>query len=141
MYLGFQAVQIFGNTSIAASLKQIVSYVPYYVDKALSDATMIGLPITLANFRDGVMETAHKLNKKRSLFFTGGRAGSISKHSYQEQVLWHQFQNEVYEMTTREGIHQKLSLKKAERKIKATDEKENNTKKWFIFYNCMIYIN
>lgn len=134
VYLGFQAVQIFGNTSITASLKQIVSYVPYYVDKALSDATMVGLPITLANFSDGVMETAHKLNKKRSLLFSGGRAGPISKHSYQEQVLRQQFQNEVYEMTTREGIHQKSSSKKAERKRKATDEKENSTKKVVLYF-------
>ena len=58
--LGFQAVQIFGSTSITASCKQIVTYVPYYIDKALADATMVGLPITLANFSDATMETAHK---------------------------------------------------------------------------------
>ena len=45
--LGFQAVQIFGTGNITASLKQIVTYVTYYVEKALSDSDIIGLPITL----------------------------------------------------------------------------------------------
>ena len=67
--LGFQAVQIFGTVNITASIKQIVSYVPYYVDKALTDASLIGLPITLANINDALMETAHKLNKSQSLLF------------------------------------------------------------------------
>jgi len=66
IYLAFQAVQIFGTANVTASLKQIVSYVGYYVDKALSDAQIIGLPMTLRNFKDGIMETAHKENKKSS---------------------------------------------------------------------------
>jgi len=37
IHLGFQAVQIFGTTNVTTSLKQIVSYVGYYVDKTLSD--------------------------------------------------------------------------------------------------------
>ena len=37
--LGFQAVQIFRSISITASCKQIVTYVPYYIDKALADVT------------------------------------------------------------------------------------------------------
>ena len=69
IYLGFQAVQIFGTANLTASLKQIVGQ---YVDKALSDAQIIGLPITLGNFKDGIMETAHKQNKKNSLLFSGG---------------------------------------------------------------------
>jgi len=55
---------IFGTANLTASLEQIVTYVGYYVDKALSDAQIIGLPITLGNFKDGIMETAHKQNKK-----------------------------------------------------------------------------
>jgi len=66
--LGFQAVQTFGSTSITAFCKQIVKYVHYYIDKAaISDANLVGLPITLANFSDATMETAHKQNKKKSL--------------------------------------------------------------------------
>ena len=74
IYLGFQAVQIFGTASLTASLKQIVTYVGYYVDKALSDAQIIGLLITFGNFKDGIMETAQKQNnkKKNSLLFSGG---------------------------------------------------------------------
>lgn len=81
VHLGFQAVQImlFETVTTTASIRQIVSYVPYYVDKALTDALLIGLPIPLANFNDALMETAHKLNKSQSLlFFSGGKPGSIS---------------------------------------------------------------
>ena len=105
--LGFQAVQIFGSSCITPSLKQIVTYVPHYIDKALADGKVVGLPITLANFIDATMETAHKQNKRKSLLFSGGRAGPISRSQYQEQVIRQQFQNEGFEMTNRESTPQK----------------------------------
>ena len=74
-------MQIFGTANLTASLKQIVTYVGYYVDRALSDPQIIGLPITLGNFKDGIMETAHKQNKKVSLLFSGGRNGLIQSSS------------------------------------------------------------
>jgi len=115
VHLGFQAVQIFGTANITASLKQIVSYVGYYVDKALSDAQIIGLPITLpitlGNFKDAIMETAHKQNKQNSLLFSGGRNSPISKQQYQKQVIQQQFANEVFELTSRESTPQKSSTK------------------------------
>lgn len=110
IYLGFQA--IFGTANLTASLKQIVTYVGYYVDKALSDAQIIGLPITLGNFKDGIMETAHKQNKKNSLLFSGGRNGPISKQQYQKQVIQQQFANEVFELASRESTPQKSSSTK-----------------------------
>jgi len=64
IHLGFQAVQIFGTANVTATLKQIISCDGYHVDKALTDAQIIGLPVTLRNFQDGIMETAHKQNKK-----------------------------------------------------------------------------
>ena len=41
-HLGFQALQIFGTVNIILQLpsNQIVSYVPYYVDKARTDASL-----------------------------------------------------------------------------------------------------
>ena len=123
--LGFQAVQIFGSTSITASCKQIVTYVPYYIDKALADANLVGLPITLANFSDATMETAHKQNKRKSLLFSGGRSGPVTTNQYQQQVIRQQFQNEVFEMISREETPQKCSAVKAERKRKAIAEKES----------------
>lgn len=112
VHLGFQAVQIFGTVNITASIKQIVSYVPYYVDKARADASLIGLPLTLANFDDALMETAHKLNKSQSLLFSGGRTGPISKNAYQKQVIKQQFQNEAFQLTSRENTPQKSSSAK-----------------------------
>lgn len=93
------------QTSLRHYLKQIVTYVPYYEEKALSDSDIIGLPITLANFNDGIMETAHKQNKKNSLLFSGGWNGPISKHQYQKQVIQQQFANEVFELICRELNH------------------------------------
>ena len=105
IYLGFQAVQIFGTAYLTASLERIVTYVGYYVDKAPSDAQIIGLPITLGNFKEGIRETAHKQNKKNSLLFSGERNGPISKQQYQKQVIQQQFANEVFELASRESTH------------------------------------
>ena len=124
VHLGFQAVQIFGTANITASIKQIVSYVPFYVDEALADASLIGLPITLANFNDALMETAHKLNKSWSLLFSGGRTGPILKSAYQKQVIKQQFQNKAFQLTSRENTPQKSSSAKAERKRQAMIDKE-----------------
>lgn len=140
IHLGFQAVQIFGTANVTASLKQIVSYVGYYVDKARSDAQIIGLPITLGNFKDGIMETAHKQNKQNSLLFSGGRNGPISKQHYQKQVIQQQFANEVFELTSRESTPQKSSSTKAERKRQAVfNEKKIGTKKMVIIINHYDY--
>ena len=135
IHLGFQAVQIFGTANVTASLEQIVSYVGYYVDKARSDAQIIGLPITLGNFKDGIVETAHKQNKQNSLLFCGGRNGPISKQHYQKQVIQQQFANEVFELTSRESTPQKSSSTKAERKRQAANEKKIGTKKMVIILN------
>lgn len=140
IHLGFQTVQIFDTANVTASLKQIVSYVGYYVDKARSDAQIIGLPITLGNFKDGIMETAHKQNKQNSLLFSGGRNGPISKQHYQKQVIQQQFANEVFELTSRESTPQKSSSTKAERKRQAVfNEKKIGTKKMVIIINQYDY--
>ena len=114
--LGFQMVQIFGTLSVTASIKQLVAYVPYYIDKALSDARTVGLPISLSNFSDATMETAHKASKQGNFLFSGGRDGAISKVQYQKQVISRQFQNELLHMVNRESTPQKSSSTKAARK-------------------------
>ena len=72
------------------------------------------------------METAHKQNKKKSLLFSGGRNGPISKEQYQKQVIRQQF---AYELTCRESTPLKSSSTKAERKRQAANEEKNGTKK------------
>ena len=99
------------------------------MDKALLDAQIIGLPITLQNFKDGIMETAHKQNKTNSLLFSGGRNGPISKEQYQKQVIRQQFANEVLELTCRETTPLNSSSTKAERKRQAANEEKNGAKK------------
>ena len=107
-----------------------MSYLPFDVDKALTDASLTGLPITLANFDDALMETAHKLNKSQSLLFSTGRTGPISKSTYQKQLIKQQFQNEAFQITSTENTPQKSSSAKAERKSQAMIDKGPIAKKW-----------
>jgi hypothetical protein len=125
--LGFQMVQIFATLSVTASIKQLVAYVPYYVDKALNDARTVGLPLTLSNFSDATMETAHKTGKQGNFLFSGGRDGAISKYQYQKQVISRQFENELLLMVNRESTPQKSSSAKAARKEESS-RKNLNTK-------------
>ena len=94
--LGFQAVIIFGVKAITPSIKQVVVYVPYYIDKAREDGETIGLPLTLENISDATMETAHKQPKQGNILFSGGRDGPADVIEYQKCVLTQLFQNEIY---------------------------------------------
>ena len=82
-----------------------------------------------ANFNDALMETAHKLNKSQSLLFSRGKTGPILKSAYQKQVIKQQFQNEAFQLTSRENTPQKSSSAKAERKRQAMIDKEPIAKK------------
>ena len=84
--LGIQAVQIFGTNAITPSIKQIVSYVPFYIDKAVADGQAMGVPLTLQNFSDGLMEGKHKEPKVGNKLFSGGKNGPIGTVEYQRQV-------------------------------------------------------
>ena len=58
--LGFQFILIFGSQIVTATVKELVAYTGFYVEKALKDAALSGLPLTLRNFNDSIMETKHK---------------------------------------------------------------------------------
>ena len=94
--LGFQAVTIFGVKAITPSIKQVVVYTPYYIDKAREDGKEIGLPLTLEHISDATMETAHKQPKQGNILFSGGRDGPADVLEYQKCVLTQLFQNEIY---------------------------------------------
>jgi hypothetical protein len=69
--LGFQSVVIFGVKAITPSIKQVVVYTPFYIEKALEDGRNIGLPVTLEHISDATMETAHKRPKEGKFLFSG----------------------------------------------------------------------
>lgn len=127
VHFGFPMVQIFGTLSVTASIKEIVAYIPYYIDKALVDAATVGLPLTLSNFSDATMETAHKTSKQGNFLFSGGREGPIGKYHYQKQVISRQIENELLHMVNRESTPQKSTSAKAARK-KESLRKNSNTK-------------
>ena len=84
--LGFPTVAIFGTLSITPSMKQVVTYVPFYSERAKLDGQQVGLDLTLRHFSDGLMETAHKRPKEGNYLFSGGRQGCINTADYQTQV-------------------------------------------------------
>ena len=55
--LGFQFISIFGSQTVTATVKELVAYTQFYVEKALEDAASSGLPLILCNFNDSIMET------------------------------------------------------------------------------------
>ncbi|KXJ17263.1 hypothetical protein AC249_AIPGENE8707 [Exaiptasia diaphana] len=65
--LGFNFVIIFGNQSVTATVKHLVAYMGFYIDKALNDGIQVGVPLSLRNFSDGIMETKHKEGKQLTL--------------------------------------------------------------------------
>ena len=77
-----------------------MTYVPYYIDKALADANLVGLPISL---QTSVMqqEKLHTNKTKEVLAFFEGRSGPVTTNQYQQQVIRQQSQNEVFEMISR----------------------------------------
>ena len=93
--LGYQFVTILGTTRATPSIKQIVVYVPYYIEKAQQDGATIGLPLTISNFSDGLMEAIHKRAKCGNFLFSGGTKGPISSSAYQQQLLTQIFAHEL----------------------------------------------
>ena len=85
--LGFQFVQIFGTRSVTATIKQISVYTGYYVDKAKEDGVLCGQPLSLRNFSDALMGTAHKSTKMGSISYSWGKKVPRTEQEYQESIL------------------------------------------------------
>ena len=92
--LGFQFVLIFGSGTVTATVKELVAYTGFYVEKALKDATLSGFALSLHNFNDSIMETRHKDAKQGNYVYSGGRTGETGKTDYQKRVLTQQFYDE-----------------------------------------------
>ena len=114
--LGFQYTQIFGADSVTPSIKQIVSYMGYYIDKAKSDGELVGLPLSLKNFSDSIMETGHKETKGGLVWCSGGRNGNIDQIEYQKLLLAQQMSNNLLRIKTREENPCTSSIKRFKRK-------------------------
>ena len=100
--LGFQFILIFGSQTVTATVKELVAYTRFYVEKALKDGALSGLPLTLHNFNDSIMETKHKEAKQGNYIYSGGRAGETGKIDYQKRVLTQQFCHEWASVENRE---------------------------------------
>ena len=65
--LGFQFILKFGSETVTATVKELVAYTGFYIEKSLKDATLSGLPLSLHSFNDSIMETRHKDAKQEQL--------------------------------------------------------------------------
>ena len=79
--LGYQFVQIFGTGAVTATIKQISVYTGFYIHKARQDGFLIGQPLSLRNFSDGLMETAHKTTKVGTISYSRGKQGPSTESS------------------------------------------------------------
>ena len=66
-------------------MKELVPYTGFYVERALKDAALSGLPLTLRNFNDSIMETKHKEAKQGNHIYSSGRVGETGKIDYQNE--------------------------------------------------------
>lgn len=125
IHLGFQFVVIFGTNCVTPSIKQIVTYTAYYVDKARSDGELVGYPLKFSNFSDATMETAHKYAKQGTFLYSGGRHGATSSTEYQKLILSQLFHNELYRITDRETNNIRSTGAKVIRKRELIDLSED----------------
>lgn len=125
IHLGFQFPLIFGFQSVTATIKQVVVYSGFYIDKAIKDAAIIGQQITLKNITDSIMETKHKECKSGNFIYSGGKSGETGKIEYQQRVLEQQFVNEWMRIENKEN-HCKTS---SDAKVKIKLESEDNKNK------------
>lgn len=116
IFLGFQFILIFGTNCVTPSIKQIVVYTSFYIDKARKDGELIGQPLKFSNFSDGIMETAHKYAKEGTFLFSGGRQGTTSSVEYQKLILSQLFHNELYRVAERESSTIRSTEAKVSRK-------------------------
>lgn len=124
IYLGFQYITIFGTKAVTPSIKQIVVYTSFYVEKAKQDGDLLGVPLKLSNFSDGLMESAHKYAKQGTFLYSGGRHGATSSLEYQRLILSQLFHNELYRVSDHEKNHCRSSESKVTRKRKQTEGPE-----------------
>lgn len=125
--LGIPAVQIFGTNSITPSLKQMVAYLPHYIDQAIVDGEMVGLDLNISNLAvDGLFETGHTSFKYGNYNFSGGSTGAITEIEYQKSLIFQQFKNMFLKTKFQEQIPAISTNAKLKRKIKETN---NDAKK------------
>ena len=115
---GYPYTVMFGTNEVTPSMKQIVTYMPFYIEKAVEDGRLVGLPLSMKNFSDGLMETVHKRAKRGNFVYSGGRGGAIGRKEYQEQVIRQIFYNEVSDLLSETSQIQQKKSQEISKKIK-----------------------
>ena len=93
----------------------------YYINKAESYGELVGLPLSLKNFSDSIMETGHKETKGGLVRCSGGRNGNIDQIEYQKLLLAQQMSNNLLRIKTREENPCTSSIKRFKRKNNPED--------------------
>jgi len=130
--LGFQFVFIFGSETVTATVKKLVAYTGFYIEKAVRDDILVGLPLNLHNFNDSIMEIKHKKAKQSNVIYSGGRTGETGWSDYQKRVLNQQF---CHERATIENRDKKGCSYSSDFKVQKRETTELSmhlkTKKWY----------
>lgn len=146
--VGIPAVQIFGRNSITPSLKQMVAYLPHYIDQARVDGEMVGLDLNISNLAvDGLFETGHTSFKYGNYNFSGGSTGAITEIEYQKSLIFQQFKNMFLKTKFQEQIPAISTSAKLKRKIKEETNKDAKKQKCVVreyqpmhVVSCMTHI-
>lgn len=128
--LGIPFVQIFGTDLITPTIKQISVYTGYFIDKAREDGMSSGQSLSLRNFSDSLMETAHKTTKIGPICYGGGKKGPLSEKEYQQSLLAQQMANCALQIFNQEAVQATSSSEKVKKQLKFKEQmKETSTVK------------
>ena len=103
-YLGCGTVFIFGKRLVTATIKQLIAYTGWYIEKAKSDSRASGINCFLGNFSDRIMEGNYNLGKQGRFNFSGGKTGPTGKRECQELFLEQQFVNEWFRVDKKDRV-------------------------------------
>ncbi len=120
--LGIPFVQIFGTDFVTPTIKQIAVYTGYFVDKAREDGESSGQSLSLRNFGDSLMETAHKTTKVGPICYGGGKKGPSTEKEYQESLLAQQMANCALHIVNKEAIQATSSSEKVRRQLRFKEQ-------------------
>ena len=90
-YVGILAYGIFGSKVFIPSFSQLIFFFDKYIARANAIAEETGIPITIADFDDGLFEHGH-VHAKSGKIYQAGSGGTKESHrrGWDENILWQQ---------------------------------------------------
>ena len=125
--LGIQYVQILGTDVVTRTIKQIAVYTGYVVDKAREDGVLSDQRLSLRNFGDSLMATAHKTTKLGPICYGGGKKGPSNEKNIKNHYWYRECQIDAW------SIPATSSSEKVKRQLKFKEQMKETSKVIYIF--------